>query len=89
MSQVDQNDHYTDHMVRQLTATDTKARLLALLDQVEQGEEIEVTRRGRTIARIVPAGTATGLKGRFAGVAKTVVDENLLYATDLRWDVDR
>jgi prevent-host-death family protein len=76
-------------MARQLTATDTKARLLALLDDVEHGEEIEVTRHGRTIARIVPAGTAAGLKGGFAGIAKTVVDEELLYATDLRWDIDR
>jgi antitoxin (DNA-binding transcriptional repressor) of toxin-antitoxin stability system len=30
-------------MTRQMTATEVKAKLLALFDEVERGEEIEIT----------------------------------------------
>jgi prevent-host-death family protein len=35
---------------------DAKNRLSALLDRVERGEEIVITRRGKPVARLVPAG---------------------------------
>jgi prevent-host-death family protein len=35
---------------------EAKTHLAALLDRVERGEEIEITRRGRIVARLVPAG---------------------------------
>lgn len=34
---------------------DAKNRLSALLDRVEKGEEISITRRGKVVAKIVPA----------------------------------
>jgi prevent-host-death family protein len=34
---------------------DAKNRLSALLDAVERGEEFTITRRGRAVARLVPA----------------------------------
>jgi len=34
---------------------DAKNRLSALLDRVEQGEEITITRRGKAVAKLVPA----------------------------------
>jgi len=34
-------------MTRQVTATEVKARLLALLDEVAKGETIEITMHGR------------------------------------------
>ncbi|MGH7737490.1 MAG: type II toxin-antitoxin system Phd/YefM family antitoxin [Candidatus Tyrphobacter sp.] len=34
---------------------EAKAKLSALIDRVERGEEIEIHRRGRPVARIVPA----------------------------------
>jgi prevent-host-death family protein len=34
---------------------DAKARLSELVDRVEAGESVEITRRGRTVARVVPA----------------------------------
>ena len=37
-----------------LTVADAKARLSAVLAQVEAGEEVVITRRGVAIARIVP-----------------------------------
>jgi prevent-host-death family protein len=39
-------------------AFEAKNKLSALLDQVEQGVEITITRRGRPVARLVPAETS-------------------------------
>lgn len=36
-----------------MTLAATKAQLSALVDQVEKGEEVVITRRGRPVARIV------------------------------------
>jgi prevent-host-death family protein len=36
-------------------AFEAKNRLGALLDQVERGEEIVITRRGKPVAKLVPA----------------------------------
>jgi prevent-host-death family protein len=36
-------------------AFEAKTHLAALLDRVEQGEELVITRRGRPVARLVPA----------------------------------
>jgi prevent-host-death family protein len=37
-----------------------KANLSSVLHRVDEGEEIRVTRRGRLVAEIVPAGAARG-----------------------------
>ncbi len=42
--------------MREIGAFEAKNRLGALLDRVEHGEEIVITRRGRPVARLVPAG---------------------------------
>lgn len=34
---------------------DAKAHLSELIDRVEAGEQVEITRRGKTVARVVPA----------------------------------
>ena len=40
-----------------LSATEFKARCLALIDQVrERGEPVVITKRGRVVASLVPAG---------------------------------
>jgi prevent-host-death family protein len=36
-------------------AFEAKTKLSALLDQVEKGAEVTITRRGRPVARLVPA----------------------------------
>jgi prevent-host-death family protein len=41
-------------MLREIQASDAKAHLLRLLDDVERGETVIITRRGRPIARLVP-----------------------------------
>jgi prevent-host-death family protein len=74
-------------MNRQLTATEAKAKFLALLAEVEQGEEIEITRHGRTIARLAPARGPHSLKGRFAGTAMSAASDEELFRTGTTWDL--
>lgn len=63
----------TGHMT--ITATEFKAKCLALIDEVqEKGGELLISKRGRPVARLVPAGTsqpwlALRGKGRFKGDA--------------------
>ena len=74
--------------MRTVNATLAKATFLALLDDVADGEEIEITRHGRTIARIVPARGPAALRGALRGTARTLVeDEEELFSTGVRWSV--
>jgi prevent-host-death family protein len=75
-------------MKRQMTATEVKAKLLALLDEVEQGEEIEITRHGVTIARLSPARGPHALKDRFKDVVTIVADDDDLFSTGAVWNLD-
>jgi prevent-host-death family protein len=40
--------------MREIQASDAKAHLSRLLDDIERGETIIITRHGRAIARIIP-----------------------------------
>lgn len=73
-------------MTMHVTATEAKAKLLALLDEVERGEEVVITRRGKVVARLAPPHNPLALKGRFAGVAWTNVAPEELYSTDEEWE---
>jgi prevent-host-death family protein len=70
-----------------MTATEVKAKLLALLDEVEEGEEIEITRHGRTVARLAPARGPHALKGMFAGVARSNASDEEISSTGVDWDL--
>ncbi len=77
-------------MARTLTATEARATILALLDEVAAGDEVEITKHGRVVARLVPAHGGRSLRGRFAGQVRTVVDdEDEVFTTGLAWDMDR
>jgi prevent-host-death family protein len=80
-------ENYTDHMTRKMTVTAVKAKLLALLDEVEDGEEIEITRHGVTVARLAPARGPHALKGRFAGVAMSAAGDDELFSTGVTWNL--
>jgi prevent-host-death family protein len=73
-------------MTRQMTATEVKAKILALLDDVAAGDEIEITKHGRTVARLVPATGAQALRGRFVGVAQSAADDEDLFSTGAEWE---
>jgi prevent-host-death family protein len=74
-------------MVRQVTATRAKAQLLALLDEVQAGESLEITRHGRVIARLVPAAGAHALRGRHAGMVMSDADDEALFSTGVDWEL--
>jgi len=75
-------------MTIKLTATEAKAKLLALLDEVEAGEEIEITRRGKTIARLTPASGPHALRGALTGVAVTAAGDEEIFSTGLAWEIE-
>ncbi len=64
--------------MREIGAFEAKNRLGALLDEVEQGAEILITRRGKPVARLVPAkagidhGTARAAADRIVARSKGV-----------------
>ena len=70
-----------------MTATEVKAKILGLLDEVAAGEEVEITKHGRTVARLVPATGPRGAKGLLAGVAMSVSDDEALFTTGATWDL--
>jgi len=74
-------------MSRKLTATEAKAKILALLDEVAGGDEVEITKRGRTVARLVPAAGPHALRGSLAGVAMTAAADEELFSTGAPWDL--
>lgn len=71
----------------QVTATEAKAKLLALLDEVERGEEVVITRRGKVVARLAPPRGQRDLKNLFAGIAVAVDPEDDLYSTGVTWNL--
>lgn len=70
-----------------MTATEAKAKILALLDEVSAGEEIEITKHGRLVAKLVPATGPRALEGKMAGVAMTAVDDEDVFTTGVSWDL--
>ena len=74
-------------MAIRVTATEAKARILALLDDVAEGQEIEITRHGRMVARIVPAVGPNALRASLAGVAMTAASDEDLFATGAEWEL--
>jgi prevent-host-death family protein len=72
-------------MTIKVTATEAKAKFLYLLDDVAAGQEVEITKHGRTVARLVPAAGPHALKGSLAGVAMTAGQEEDLFTTGARW----
>jgi prevent-host-death family protein len=70
-----------------VTATEAKAKILSLLDDVAAGEEVEITRRGRTVARLVPAVGPHALKGSQAGKAMSAASDDDLFTTGEAWEL--
>lgn len=78
------HDHANVTMVMQITASQFKARCLALLDDVAlTGEEIVVTKRGRPVARLVAIDEPEPLAG---SVTFHVSDDELVAPLDVAWD---
>jgi prevent-host-death family protein len=70
-----------------MTATEVKAKILSLLDQVRDGQEVEITKHGRTVARLVPATGPHAVKSSLAGVAMTAAADEDLFTTGETWEL--
>lgn len=69
--------------MKRITATQFKARCLALLDEAATGEEIIVTKHGRPVARVVAAETPADLSG---SVTFHVDDDAFVAPLDEEWE---
>jgi prevent-host-death family protein len=74
-------------MTYMMTATEAKAKLLAVLDEVSTGEEVEITKHGHVVARLVPASGAPSLQGKLTGVAMTNAEDEDLFTTGVAWEL--
>jgi prevent-host-death family protein len=74
-------------MTRRTTATEAKAKILALLDEVAAGDEVEISKHGRVVARLVPAGGPHSLRGKLAGVAMSAAEDQELFSTGEAWNL--
>jgi len=74
-------------MTIKMTATAAKAKILSLLDDVATGQEVEITRHGRVVARLVPATGPHALKGALVGTAMTAAVDEDLFSTGATWDL--
>lgn len=71
-----------------MTATEFKANVLAVLDEVSAGDEVEITKHGRKVARLIPARGPSAVIGSLEGMARTaegVTDEEL-FTTGEHWE---
>jgi len=57
-------------VMKQVTLARAKAGLSALLDQVEAGETVQITRRHKVVAEVRPAGRPARTKQRPIGLCK-------------------
>lgn len=92
MPQLITNDHGNVTMVmsqvlREITATQFKARCLRLLDEVaETGETLVITKHGRPVARVEPPLRPDDLRG--SGKIN-MTDEELIYFSMGPWDMEQ
>lgn len=75
-------------VARQVSVAQAKAQFLALLNYVAGGDEVEITKHGLAVARLVPAIGFVALRGRFAGIAVSAADDELLFTTGEEWESD-
>lgn len=70
--------------MREIKASEFKAKCLKVLDSVAAGEEVLVTKRGRPVARLLPPEKPADLRG---SVTYLVSDEELIAST-MPWEAD-
>jgi len=71
-----------------MTATVFKATVLSVLDDVAQGDEVQITKHGKPVARVVPVSNPHSLRGRFAGVVTSTASDQDLFTTGQTWALE-
>ena len=67
-------------------AFEAKNRLGALLDRVEAGEEVLITRHGRPVARLIPSGRADKQAIARQAVERILERAKLLTGPKISWE---
>ena len=70
----------------QVGAFEAKNTLGALLDRVERGEEIVITRHGKPVARLAPCATAVDRNVARSALARIRARARAQFATLVSWD---
>lgn len=76
-------------MSRKYSIAEARARLPAIIDQAEAGQEIEVTRRGKPVAAVVSVrelARLRGAAGSFAAAYRRFLDRHSLEEVGLEED---
>ena len=73
--------------MRQIDAFEAKKTLDALLNRVERGEEIIITRDGKAVARLVPNAGAIDRADVKAAMARIRARARTLSAGPIEWDI--
>ena len=60
----------------QVTAAEAKARLSSLLDAVENGRSVVITRRGKAIAELVPRRLVRDLLPQLRALGNSLPEQN-------------
>jgi antitoxin (DNA-binding transcriptional repressor) of toxin-antitoxin stability system len=76
---------YDFRMTVPVTVSEARAALPRLLDRVEAGEEIEVTRHGRVVAVLVRPDTLHTRRARPALARAAAIEERLQRARNRAW----
>lgn len=72
--------------MQEIKASEAKNNLGALLDRVERGEEIIITRRGKPVARLVPSGSHADLEAARAAAASLRTLAREIQGPPMSWD---
>ncbi len=67
-------------------AFEAKNTLGALLDRVEEGEEIIITRHGKAVARLAPCGSTVDRQEVDSALARIRARAGALHAAPVSWD---
>ena len=71
-----------------LTVRDLRYDFAKVEAWLADGQEIEITKHGRTVARLVPATGPTRTHGRFVGLAVSNAVDDDLFSTGETWDLE-
>lgn len=78
---------YASRMAKTMTATQFKAQCLAILEEVREGGEVVITKRGKPVAKLVPVQrTYKTLRGAWKGRIR-ITGDIVNFDTSDMWDV--
>ena len=60
----------------EVTAAEAKAKLLSLLDAVEAGQSVVITRRGRAIAELIPRRSVRDLLPQLQALRESLLEQS-------------